>query len=148
MATIRLAKETDIPCILELYKQLSMNPGDYKAAPIEECQRIFSDMTQVPGYSLLVAEEEGKVVGTTVLAILPGIAHGTSPFAVVEYMVVDEKQRSKGIGRLLLEHCMKLAKEAGCYKIMLGSNKKRIDAHRFYRKAGYEATHEGFTRYF
>jgi GNAT superfamily N-acetyltransferase len=63
-------------------------------------------------------------------------------------MVVNEAHRSRGIGQALLDRAAELAQEAGCYKIMLGSNKKRSDAHRFYRKAGYEATHEGFTRYF
>jgi len=28
-------------------------------------------------------------------AILPGFAHHTSPFAVIEYVVVDEKKRSQ-----------------------------------------------------
>jgi GNAT superfamily N-acetyltransferase len=148
MATIRAATEQDIPRILGLYQQLSFNPGDYKAAPVTDCQRVFSDMAKVPGYSLLVAEENGEVVGTTVLAILPGIAHGTSPFAVVEYMVVDEKQRSKGIGRALMEHCMKVAKEAGCYKIMLTSDKKRERAHKFYQSVGFEASAHGFRYYF
>ena len=148
MATVRLAKEADIPHILELYRQLSFTPGDYKAAPVEDCVKVFSDMLKVPGYSLLVAEEDGKVVGTTVLAILPGMAHGTSSFAVVEYMVVDEQQRGKGIGRILLEYCMTRAKEVGCYKIMLTSDNRRVEAHEFYRSLGFEASAHGFRFYF
>ena len=144
MAVIRKATEKDIPRILELYHQLSFHPEEYKVPPLEDCQRVFSDMSQVPGYSLLVAEEGGKVVGTTVLAILPGMAHGTSPFAVVEYVVVDEKQRSRGIGKLLMEYCMARAKEAGCYKIMLTSDKRRERAHKFYRSLGFEASAHGF----
>jgi GNAT superfamily N-acetyltransferase len=105
-------------------------------------------MAKVPGYSLLVAEENGEVIGTTVLAILPGMARGTKPFAVIEYVVVDEKKRSRGVGKILMEHCKELAKEAGCYKIMLTSDKRRKRAHKFYNSLGFEASAEGFRFYF
>jgi len=95
-----------------------------------------------------VAEENGEVIGTTVLVILPGMAHGTSPFAVVEYVVVDEKRRSHGIGKLLMEYCLARAKEAGCYKVMLTSDKRRERAHKFYRSLGFETSAEGFRYYF
>jgi ribosomal protein S18 acetylase RimI-like enzyme len=148
MVTIRPATEKDIPRILELYRQLSFNPEEYKAPPLKDCRKVFKEMSKVPGYSLLVAEEDGEVVGTTVLSILPGFAHGTNPFAVIEYVVVDEKKRSKGVGKILMEHCRKLAKEAGCYKIMLTSDKRRERAHKFYRSLGFDASSEGFRFYF
>ncbi|OGO00283.1 MAG: hypothetical protein A2Y58_00040 [Chloroflexi bacterium RBG_13_51_52] len=148
MAIIRAATEQDIPRLLELYRQLSFNPGDYKAPPLKDCRRVLSDMSKVPGYSLLVAEEDGKVVGTTVMSILPGMAHGTSPFAVVEYMVVDEQWRSRGIGTLLMEYCITHAKEAGCYKIMLTSDNRRERAHKFYQRSGFEESALGFRHYF
>ena len=148
MITIRPAKETDIPRLLELYRQLSFNPEEYKVPPLKDCQRVFKEMAKVPGYSLLVAEENGEVIGTTVLAILPGMAHGTSSFAVVEYVVVDETRRSQGIGKALMDYCKDLAKEAGCYKIMLTSDKRRDRAHKFYRSLGFEASAHGFRFYF
>jgi GNAT superfamily N-acetyltransferase len=105
-------------------------------------------MSKVHGYSLLVAEDDGNIVGTTVLAILPGFAHSTSPFAVIEYVVVEEKRRSQGIGKTLMEYCLKLAKEAGCYKVILTSDKRRERAHKFYHSLGFEASAEGFRYYF
>ena len=148
MAIIRTATEKDIPRLLELYRQLSFHPEEYKKPPLEECRRVFKDISKVPGYSLLVAEEGGEVIGTTVLAILPGMAHGTRPFAVVENVVVDEKRRSQGIGKQLMEYCLARAKEAGCYKIMLTSDKRRERAHKFYRSLGFEASAHGFRLYF
>jgi N-acetylglutamate synthase-like GNAT family acetyltransferase len=148
MLTIRPAKEKDIPRILELYQQLSLNPEDYKFPSLKECRRVFKKQSKVPGYSLLVVEENGEVIGTTVLAILPGMAHDTKPFAVIEYVVVDEKKRSKGVGKLLMDYCKDVAKKAGCYKIMLTSDKRRDGAHKFYQSAGFEASAEGFRYYF
>lgn len=147
---VRTATEGDIPRILELYRQLAMNPEELKSVePDPEFgKEMFREMSLLEGYHLLVAEEDGRVVGTTVLAILPGLAHGISRWGVLEFMVVDEPYRNRGIGRALTDRAAELARKAGCYKIMLGSNKKRTEAHRFYRKAGFETTHEGFTRYF
>ena len=115
---------------------------------MEEYRRVFAEMDSLPGYELLVAEDSGEIKGTTVLTILPGFAHGISPFAVIEYMVVDRTWRRKGIGRLLMEYCIHRAKEAGCYKIMLTSDNRRTEAHEFYRSLGFEASAHGFRLYF
>jgi GNAT superfamily N-acetyltransferase len=148
MAIVRAATEQDIPRILELYRQLSFHPEEYRRPSLEDCHRIFIEMGTVPGYHLLVAEEDGEIIGTAVLAVLPGMAHGVSPFAVLEYVVVDEKWRGRGIGRLLMDYCLDQAKEAGCYKIMLTSDNRREDAHAFYRSLGFEASAHGFRLYF
>jgi GNAT superfamily N-acetyltransferase len=60
---------------------------------------------------------------------------------------VDETYRSKGIGKLLMESVKSLAKEAGCYKIMLTSDNRRERAHKFYESVGYEASAHGFRLY-
>jgi ribosomal protein S18 acetylase RimI-like enzyme len=149
MITVRTATEEDIPRILELYRQMFFTPPPASAPQlsVEDYRRAFAEMATIPGYRLLVAEEDGEILGTTVLAILPGIAHGVSPFAVVEYVVVDEKCRRKGIGRLLMDDILVRAKEAGCYKIMLTSDKRREPAHDFYKSLGFEASAHGFRLY-
>ena len=149
MATVRTATEKDIPRILELYRQLAFNPPP-AGAPVpsmEEYRRVFNKMSAVPGYRLLVAEEDGEILGTTVLVILPGFTHGVSPFAVVEYVVVDEQYRRRGIGKLLMDYVIARSKEAGCYKIMLTSDKRREQAHQFYESLGFEASAHGFRLY-
>jgi GNAT superfamily N-acetyltransferase len=148
MAIIRRTTEKDIPSIMGLYRQLSFEPDKYKAAPLNECLKVFRKLHEYPGYEMLVAEEMGIVVGTTIMAVLPGFAHGTSPFAVVEYVVVDEKYRSKGIGKLLMKSVISLAKSAGCYKIILTSDNRRERAHKFYKSLGFEPSAQGFRLYF
>jgi ribosomal protein S18 acetylase RimI-like enzyme len=147
MLKIRKATEKDIPRILELYAQL-VEPDKYEAAPVEACRKVLAEGEKVPGYALYVAEENGEVAGTTLLAILPGFAHGTASFGVIEYVVVDETRRSKGIGRALMEYCLARAREAGCYKVVLTSAKRRERAHKFYSSLGFEASAEGFRYYF
>ena len=149
MATIRAATEDDIPRIQELYLQLAFSPPpiDTPRPSPEALLRVFREMNALPGYEILVTEEAGKVIGTTVLAILPGFAHGVSPFAVIEYVVVDEAYRGKGYGKTLMEYCIDKAKKASCYKIMLTSDNRRTEAHDFYRSLGFEASAHGFRLY-
>jgi GNAT superfamily N-acetyltransferase len=66
----------------------------------------------------------------------------------VEYVVVDEKYRSKGIGKLMMNSVKSLAKSAGCYKIILTSDNRRERAHKFYKSLGFEASAQGFRFYF
>jgi ribosomal protein S18 acetylase RimI-like enzyme len=148
MINIRPAIDKDILVILELYKQLSFEPDKYKKPSIPGCRQILKEIKKYPNAALLVAEEDGQVVGTTFLAILPGFAHGTAPFGVIEYVVVDEKLRSRGIGKALMDYCKARCKEAGGYKIMLTSDKRRTRAHKFYRANGFESSAEGFRFYF
>jgi ribosomal protein S18 acetylase RimI-like enzyme len=148
MLNIRPAKEKDIPRMLELYQQLSFDAKTYVKAPEADCRRVLKEIDKNPDYNMLVAEENGEVVGTTFLAILPGFAHTTRSFAVIEYVVVDEKCRGKGVGKQLMEACMAKAKAAGCYKVMLASSKSRTRAHKFYRGLGFEEDALSFRYYF
>jgi GNAT superfamily N-acetyltransferase len=50
----------------------------------------------------------------------------------------------KGYGESLMRYAIEEARRAGCYKVSLTSNKRRAEAHRFYEKMGFTATHEGF----
>jgi len=102
----------------------------------------------MPGHELLVAEEDGMVVGTMVLLIVPNLSHGALPWALVENIVVDQRYRRKGLGKLLMEYAIARSKEAGCYKLVLNSNKKRREAHRFYSSLGFKASAHGFRMYF
>ena len=148
MLKIRKAAAKDIPALQELYKQLSFEPEKYVKAPEPDCRKVLKEIEKNNNYHLLVAEDDGKVVGTTFLAVLPGFAHTDKSFAVIEYVVVDANVRSKGIGKTLIDECKKIAKDAGAYKIMLASSKQRLRAHKFYRNMGFQEDALSFRFYF
>ena len=151
MATIRPAIETDITRILELYEEqlvIGATETEMQQSPSADDYRYtFSEINALPGCELLVAEENGEVIGTTMLMIVPNLSHKALPWAVVENVVVDSEYRRQGVGRLLMDYCMAKAKEAGCYKVQLLSNKGRNEAHKFYLSLGYKASAEGFRLY-
>jgi N-acetylglutamate synthase-like GNAT family acetyltransferase len=145
-ARVRDATQPDLPRIVELLAQLSPDtPREDLRQPLAESYRTaFREIEADRKQRLLVAEANGRVVGTAALIIVPNLSHQGRPYAIVENVVVDEAQRGGGYGELLMRHAMEAARQAGCYKLVLTSNKRRSDAHRFYERLGFRATHEGF----
>jgi predicted N-acetyltransferase YhbS len=147
MLTIRTAEERDILPILDLYRQLTITtaPVEEGQAPTEDTyKKVFARMAAFPGLELVVAEDEGKVVGSIVLMIVPNLSHKGLPWALVENVIVDEVRRRNGIGKALMEYAINRAKEAGCYRIGLSSDNRRLEAHKFYESLGFKGSSIGF----
>ncbi len=143
---VRVATEADLPRVVELLAQLSVDdPREQPGPPppdvyAEAFRRMRADEEQ----RLLVLEADGRIVGSLVLLIIPNLTHQGRPYATVENVIVDESERGSGRGRQLMEHAIDEAKKAGCYKIALTSHRSRTEAHRFYEDLGFESTHEAY----
>lgn len=151
MANVRLATEEDIPRILELYPELTMHPSQVemsRSPSPDDVREVFAEICADPRHEFFVAEDGGEVVGTVVLLIVPNLSHRATPWALVENLVVGEKYRRKGYGRMLLEHVITQAKEKGCHRIELCSDLRRKEAHQLYRSIGFEASAYGFRIHF
>jgi GNAT superfamily N-acetyltransferase len=107
-------------------------------------ERAFDAIARDERQTLLVAESDGFVAGTASVVVVANLSHIGRPYAIVENVVVDASFRGKGIGDAMLNHATEIARNAGCYKVALTSNKSRVDAHRFYERLGFKASHEGF----
>jgi N-acetylglutamate synthase-like GNAT family acetyltransferase len=144
--TIRDATRADLPRIVELLAQLSIDTSREATGPPlpDAYRRAFDEIAADGRQRLLVLETDGRIAGTLALVIVPNLSHQGKPYAIVENVVVDEAVRGSGYGELLLRHALEEARRAGCYKLSLTSNKQRQDAHRFYQRLGFRATHEGF----
>ena len=145
--SVRDARAPDIPRVVELLGQLAEDPAqeDY-AASKRDYEQAYSDMIADPRQRLFVVEAGGRIVGTAVLVIVPNLSHRGTRWATVENVVVDETMRGRGYGERLMAHLETAARRARCYKIVLTSNNHRTDAHRFYERIGYVATHRGYRR--
>jgi ribosomal protein S18 acetylase RimI-like enzyme len=143
---VRQAVESDLPRVVELLAQLGPDDPEREdtSSPLPYYYHlVFREMGQGK-QRLLVAESRGRIVGTLVLVIVPNLSHKSTPYAIIENVVVDARHRSKGYGEALIRHAVQEAREAGCYKVSLTSNKLRTEAHRFYERLGFERTHEAF----
>ncbi|HMI01909.1 MAG TPA: GNAT family N-acetyltransferase [Pedobacter sp.] len=93
-----------------------------------------------------VVEMENEVFGFMSLHFIPQIAFDAE-YAVISYLVVDDKARSLGIGKILEEYAVEIAAKRGCKRIFLHSNARRTDAHRFYLRQGYQEYAKAFVKY-
>ena len=61
----------------------------------------------------------------------------------VEAVRVAPSERGHGLGAELVGWAVDAAREAGCVVVQLTTDKSRTDAHRFYERLGFVASHEG-----
>ena len=113
--------------------------GAYRAA--------LEEIAASPTSAVLVAEVDASVAGICQLIMFRHLQERGGLCAEIESMHVSPALRGRGIGGALLDAAVAEARSAGCYRIQLTSNKSRSDAHRFYARHGFEASHEGFKRY-
>lgn len=114
-------------------------------APSPGHRAAFAAMEADPNQSLVCAvDADGDVVGTVQLTFLPGLARDGAWRMQIEAMRVRAEQRGGGIGQAMLAWALARARERGCGLVQLTSDVERIDAHRFYRRHGFAATHLGF----
>ena len=132
----RPASAVDLPSVLALYAQPDMDNG--KVLALEEAEQLFAQFSHYPNYRLFVACLDEVVIGTYALLIMHNLGHQGTPSAIVEDVVVRETHQSQGLGREMMQHAMALARQAGCYKLMLSSNQKRERAHAFYESLGFQ----------
>jgi len=145
-AHVREATEADLPRLIELIAQLSLaEPVDDARRPLDEAyRRAYGQIAADRRQRLFIVEAGDRLVGCLSLIVVPNLSHQGRPYAMVENVVVDEGARGDGFGQLLMRRAIEEARRAGCYKVALTSNKQRADAHRFYQRLGFQATHEGF----
>lgn len=133
--TISVATYRDLPEILELYRQL--DPEGSPVFPLADAKNIFETINKYPDYQVYVARRYGKTLGTFALLIVDNLAHLGARYGIVEDVVVTADCRRMGIGGQMMRFAMQKCHTAGCYKLVLSSNKKRADAHRFYKNLGF-----------
>ena len=143
---IRPATADDVPAIVALLAedQLGQHREQVDGPPDPAYARAFADIAASPNDQLVVGVEDGTVVATLQLTLIPYLSHRGSRRALVEAVRVAADRRGHGLGEQLMRWAEDRAREAGCRMVQLTSNKARDDAHRFHTRLGYVASHEGF----
>ena len=131
--SIREAKLTDAPTIARLVTQLG-----YPTSSIQMEKRLQILLAH-SDYITLVAEVSGSVVGLVGVYLGHAIEFSTT-YGRLTGLVVDEKWRGRGIGKMLMEYIERWSREQGATLITLTSGKQRAQAHRFYESLGYDET--------
>lgn len=141
----RIASINDLPEIIRLLADdfLGQQRERLEDPLPESYVKAFREIDADPNNELIVAENDGVVIGTLQLIIIPSLSYQGGKRSSVESVRVDTKFRGEGIGKRLMVWAIERAKEKGCISMHLTSHGERKDAHRFYQQLGFSASHVG-----
>ena len=125
------ALESDIPELVALLSQLTQTS-------VEEALPAFRRMSEYPNYNVYLVRDAQKIIGTFALLVLDNMGHNGCHVGIVENVVVDQERRGQGIGKYMMHFAKSIALEHRCYKLILASNVRLEEAHRFYESLGFQ----------
>ncbi|MFD4621967.1 GNAT family N-acetyltransferase [Streptomyces sp. NPDC058475] len=141
---IRAAVTDDIPAVVGM---LADDPlGAQRESPddlspyLAALERLSGD----PNQHVVVAVREARVVGTLQLTVIPGLSRKGATRSIIEGVRIHADERGSGLGTQLIEWAIDESRRQGCQLVQLTSDATRTDAHRFYERLGFTASHVGF----
>ena len=105
--------------------------------------RAFDSIAQDPKQLLMVADLDDRVIGTFHMTFLSYLAAAGKEDCLIEAVHVARSHRGKGLGTDMMNWAISRARERGCRRVQLTTDKKRVEAHRFYERLGFVISHEG-----
>ena len=141
---IRLAREADIPQIIELLRQIGqlhhdLRPDIFRPVTLkydhDDVLRIMQDETR----PIFIAAEGDTVLGFGFCMVKSYRNHSVindSTEFYIDDLCVDENCRSQGIGEALYRHIHAHAKAIGCRAVTLNVWNCNSRALKFYEKLG------------
>jgi GNAT superfamily N-acetyltransferase len=137
MITIRRAVSGDVPTLVPLLSQLFAQEAEFTPNPVLQAKGLRAIIDGKDVGTILVAERDGKAVGMVNLLYTISTALGAR-VAILEDMIVDAGARSGGIGSKLIAQAIETARADGCQRVTVLSDSDNANAHRFYKRFGFE----------
>lgn len=145
---VRRAVDDDLAALMRLLADDAVSSARGDVADVSDVPRYGRALREIlddAGNDLVVAVDGDVVVGTLQLTSIPGMARRGSRRLLVEAVRVDGAHRSAGIGGALMRWVVDVAAPTlDADLVQLTSDRARSDAHRFYERLGFEASHTGF----
>jgi GNAT superfamily N-acetyltransferase len=143
--TVRKATISDLPTVISLLSddQLGSTREEIKHPLPLFYRQAFERIKKETGNDFYVALIGGDIVGCMQLTFISGLSRKGMTRLQIESVRVASELRSKSIGRQMMKYAIDLAKSSGCGLVQLTTDQTRKDAHRFYEKLGFTASHVG-----
>ena len=146
MSEIRRAKTEELKKIVHLLTDDDF--GKTREGSIESYTEVFEELLSSEYFDVFVMQKGNEIIGCYQMMYLPHLSFKGTKRAQVESVRIKAELRGQGLGSKLMKHAIEVAEKAGCGIFQLTSNKKRIEANKFYRELGLEPTHDGYKLYF
>lgn len=141
--TFREAVRADLPAVIALLADDVLGKARDFTAVDEAYEKAFADISADPRNQLIVAEQDGDIVGCLQITYIPGLGRHGSERSLIESVRIRSDRRGQGLGRDLMTWAIDQARQRGCALVQLTTDKTRTEAHRFYLGLGFVASHEG-----
>jgi len=138
MFTIRKASESDAEELGVLYLDYLTPYPPKKKQDFSLWKEKIRRFEKDDSYHLLVGDLDGTAVASVTLVIIDNLTHNAQPYAVMENVVTHGDFQNRGFASKLIEHAFGIARQAGCYKVMLMTSSKEESIWRFYRNCGFD----------
>ncbi|MFI7393953.1 GNAT family N-acetyltransferase [Streptomyces tendae] len=141
---IRPATAEDIPAVVAMLADDPLGAQRESPDDLGPYLAAFERLTTDPNQRLMVAVRDDRVVGTLQLTIVPGLSRRGATRSIIEGVRIHGAERGSGLGTQLIEWAIDESRRQDCNLVQLTSDKTRTDAHRFYERLGFTASHTGF----
>jgi (aminoalkyl)phosphonate N-acetyltransferase len=137
---IRKAKETDLEFVKLLVEELEEQKFE-----LEIFKEIYFKNLVNTEVHYFVAEVNNEIVGfMSIFESTP--LHHCHKLAEIQELIIREKHRGLSIGKEFIELATKLGQEKDWLQIELSSHMKRLKAHSFYMRNGFNRRHFKFVK--
>ncbi|MGW3913522.1 N-acetyltransferase family protein [Streptomyces sp. NPDC005070] len=141
---IRAAVADDVPAIVAMLADDPLGAQRESPDDLGPYLAALERLSRDPNQHLVVAVRDGRIVGTLQLTVIPGLARRGATRSVIEAVRIHSAERGSGLGTELIEWAVEESRRQDCQLVQLTSDASRTEAHRFYERLGFEASHVGF----
>ena len=136
MHTITPATLSDIPELCMLLAILFEQEADFRPDAVKQTAGLLRIIGKPDTGRILALREDGNIVGMVNLMFTVSTACG-GRVALLEDMIIDPARRGDGLGGKLLDAAIELARDEGCLRITLLTDRANDAAIRFYQRRGF-----------
>lgn len=144
-----LGKNRDHPVVDEAYERafdaIDADARNFLIVAVEPAVNAGPATAEVHAAEVHAAEalDTGAIAGCMQLTFIPGLGRHGAERCLIEAVRIRSDLRGQGVGGEMIGWAIEQARERGCALVQLTTDKTRANAHRFYERLGFVASHEG-----
>jgi GNAT superfamily N-acetyltransferase len=140
---IRAATSSDLEAIVDLWRELNRQQAQWRVFPPRagmeaEMRRLYERGLGDPRACVLVAEADGRVVGTAFAHPVVPSSFSDEPAVELSGVVVSPEHRGRGVGTALAAEVGRFARGQGLRRVVIKTFARNTGALEFWQRLGFE----------
>jgi len=114
--------------------------------PAAAYRAAFEAIDRDQNQLLAVVTDGDRVIGTLQITFIPGLSRKGMWRGQIEGVRIAASHRGAGLGGRVFEWAIAACRSRGCGLVQLTTDRERPEAHRFYERLGFTASHLGYKK--